>query len=146
MRNAEGISDRDCAHFVDIRNRDKVESVHSADRIDMVPRDTSAANHSDAKRLHRLPASGCRLPAAGIRSMELPCDSYLSPHSLHVPSPLSGSRIPHLHIQPIRRPGTPTTSPNAGTSFVTTLPAPMKEYSPRVVPQTTVAFAPIVEP
>src|SRR6476661_86784 len=104
MRNAEGISDRDCAHFVDIRNRDKLESVHSADRVDVVPRDTSAANHRDAKYF--------RLVAHHFvtSSIELPCDRYFSPHDLHVPSPLSGSRIPHLHIQPILRPGTPTTS------------------------------------
>ncbi len=34
----------------------------------------------------------------------------------------------------------------AGTSAVTTAPAPMKAYSPRVTPQTTVALAPIVAP
>ena len=34
----------------------------------------------------------------------------------------------------------------AGTSRVTTAPAPMNEYSPSVEPQTMVAFAPIDAP
>src|SRR5689334_553956 len=46
----------------------------------------------------------------------------------------------------MRRAGTPAIKPNAGTSLVTTAPAPTKQYSPSVVPQTIVAFAPIDEP
>src|SRR5687768_11325326 len=53
---------------------------------------------------------------------------------------------PHWHIHPICLPGTPTTRANGGTSLVTTLPAPMKLYSPSVTPHTIVAFAPIVAP
>src|SRR5690606_36481996 len=56
------------------------------------------------------------------------------------------SRSPHAHIQPTSRAGTPATSPCAGTSRVTTAPAPTNEYGPRVTPHTTVALAPTVAP
>ena len=48
--------------------------------------------------------------------------------------------------QPMRRAGTPTTSAWAGTSRLTTAPAPTKAYSPIVVPQTMVQLAPSVAP
>src|SRR5213079_1476563 len=60
--------------------------------------------------------------------------------------PLGWSRSPHWHIHPTRRAGTPTIKPYAGTSEVTTAPAPINAYSPRVTPQTIVAFAPIEPP
>ena len=44
------------------------------------------------------------------------------------------------------RAGTPATSAYGGTSFVTTAPAPTKQYAPSVTPQTIVALAPIVAP
>ena len=61
---------------------------------------------------------------------------YVVPHSAHVPSPLSGSRTPHWHIQPMRRAGTPAMSAYAGTSRVTTAPAPTNANSPSVDPHT----------
>src|SRR2546425_2314388 len=77
-----------------------------------------------------------------------PADSWeLAPHTAQVAPPPTGcSRSPHWHIHPTRRAGTPTISPYAGTSEVTTAPAPMKAYSPSVTPQTMVAFAPIEPP
>ena len=48
------------------------------------------------------------------------------------PTPASGRRSPHRHIQPMRRAGTPTISAYGGTSFVTTAPAPTNAYSPSV--------------
>jgi hypothetical protein len=57
-----------------------------------------------------------------------------------------GPGTPHWHIHPTRRAGTPTIKAYAGTSLRTTAPAPMKQYSPRVTPQTMVAFAPIELP
>ena len=46
----------------------------------------------------------------------------------------------------MRRAGTPTTSAWAGTSRLTTAPAPTKAYSPIVLPQTMVLLAPSVAP
>ena len=40
-------------------------------------------------------------------------------------------------------PGLPTTRAKSGTSFVITVPAPIKAYWPIVVPQITVALAPM---
>ena len=45
---------------------------------------------------------------------------------------------------PIILPGFPTTNEKSGTSLVITAPAPIKAYFPIVIPQTIVAFAPIV--
>ena len=45
-----------------------------------------------------------------------------------------------------RKAGTPTIKPYAGTSEVTTAPAPMNAYSPSVTPQMIVALAPIEPP
>src|SRR5687768_4910592 len=47
-----------------------------------------------------------------------------------------GRRSPHWHIHPMRFAGTPATRAYAGTSLVTTAPAPTNAYSPRVTPQT----------
>src|SRR5690606_41077978 len=63
-----------------------------------------------------------------------------------VASGTSGRRSPQSHIQPMRRAGTPTITARAGTSPVTTAPAPTKAYSPMVAPQTMVAFAPMLAP
>ena len=76
-------------------------------------------------------------------SCRTPCTS---PASVPCIRASSGSRTPHWHIQPMIFAGTPTTSAYAGTSCATTAPAPTKAYSPSVVPQTTVAFAPIEAP
>jgi hypothetical protein len=46
----------------------------------------------------------------------------------------------------MRRAGTPAIRAKGGTSFVTTAPAAMKQYSPSLLPQTMVALAPIVAP
>ena len=43
-------------------------------------------------------------------------------------------------------PGFPITTACAGTSLVTTAPAPIMAHSPIVIPQTIVAFAPIEAP
>src|SRR2546427_1476564 len=76
-----------------------------------------------------------------------PVSVYLAPQRAHVACPPVGcSRSPHWHIHPTRRAGTPTMRPYAGTSEVTTAPAPMNAYSPSVTPQTIVAFAPIEPP
>ena len=56
------------------------------------------------------------------------------------------SRTPQRQIQPIRRAGTPTISAKGGTSLRTTAPAPIKLYSPRVMPHNIVALAPIDAP
>src|SRR3954465_12241570 len=72
--------------------------------------------------------------------------SYVEPRPRQAPPPESGRRSPHWHIQPMRRAGTPTTRANAGTSFATTDPAPTNAYSPSVVPQMMVAFAPMEAP
>src|SRR5881394_3219804 len=58
----------------------------------------------------------------------------------------SFSVTPQTHTQPRLRAGAPTTSACAGTSRVTTAPAPTRQYGPRVRPHTTVAFAPRVAP
>ena len=42
--------------------------------------------------------------------------------------------------------GLPTTKENEGTSFVTTAPAPIKEYSPIETPALMVEFAPTLAP
>src|SRR5437899_6697965 len=73
--------------------------------------------------------------------------SYVAPQLAHAAAPRTTTRrSPHWHIQPTRRAGTPTMRAYAGTSEVTTAPAPMKAYSPSVTPQTIVAFAPIDTP
>src|SRR5699024_2370050 len=74
-----------------------------------------------------------------------PLRRYRSPVAGHAasPSPCSGrsSRSPCRLIQPICRAGTPTTSAKAGTSRLTTAPAPTKAYGPTVVPHTMVQLA-----
>ena len=55
-------------------------------------------------------------------------------------------RSPWRLIQPICFAGTPTTSAKAGTSRLTTAPAPTKAYGWTVVPQTMVQLAPSVAP
>src|SRR3989304_4303550 len=54
--------------------------------------------------------------------------------------------FPQQHTKPFIRAGFPNTRPNGGTSFVTTLPAPTMAYSPIVIPQIIVEFAPMLEP
>src|SRR5690348_2671653 len=49
-------------------------------------------------------------------------------------------------ISPTRRAGTPATTAQAGTSRVTTDPAPTMAPSPIVIPDTIVAFDPIEAP
>src|SRR5262249_49263256 len=85
---------------------------------------------SPLRRVTRSPLREYRLPHAGQFSSTTP----------------SGSFTPHSQTQPVIRAGTPVTCAYGGTSFVTTPPAPTKAYGPSVVPQTTVAFAPIVVP
>src|SRR5690348_17826176 len=46
------------------------------------------------------------------------------------------NRSPALLIQPILRAGLPAISANAGTSLVTTAPAPMKQYSASECPRS----------
>src|SRR2546422_428761 len=73
--------------------------------------------------------------------------SYGVPHTAQVALPPdTKSRSPHWHIHPTRRAGTPTISAYAGTSDVTTAPAPMNAYSPSVTPHRMVALAPIELP
>src|ERR1035441_6187622 len=76
---------------------------------------------------------------------------YCAPQAAHLaPSPVplaeKSSLIPHAHIHPRRRAGFPTIKAYAGTSRVTTAPAPINAYSPIVIPQTIVLFAPIEAP
>src|SRR5438105_1652142 len=59
---------------------------------------------------------------------------------------LAGNRAPQTHDHPSARAGFPATSACAGTSRVTTAPAPTNAYSPMVTPQTMVALAPMVAP
>ena len=54
--------------------------------------------------------------------------------------------LPSLLTQQIFFPGTPTIKEYGNTFFVTTAPAPIKEYSPISNPQIIVAFAPMVTP
>src|SRR5690606_276545 len=76
-----------------------------------------------------------------------PLSSYAVPQAEQTACPASRrSRSPQRQIHPTRRAGTPTTSANAGTSAVTTAPAPTKQYSPRECPHTMVALAPIDAP
>src|SRR5207253_10777408 len=84
----------------------------------------------------------------GAIGRSTPFDSAeVAPHAAHaLRPPATTSRSPHWHIHPTRRAGTPSIRPNAGTSAVTTAPAPMKAYSPRVTPHTIVALAPIELP
>ena len=56
---------------------------------------------------------------------------------------LKTRRSPILLTQPVIFPGFPITNANAGTSLVTTDPEPIRAYSPMVMPQIMVAFAPI---
>src|SRR6184192_1270956 len=81
-------------------------------------------------------------------SRSAPFDSsYVAPQAAHsLRAPTTTSRSPHWHIHPTRRAGTPSIRPKAGTSAVTTAPAPMKAYSPKVTPHTIVALAPIELP
>jgi hypothetical protein len=53
---------------------------------------------------------------------------------------------PHAHAQPTTRAGTPTTTACAGTSRVTTAPAPMSAHAPMFSGATSVACAPMVAP
>jgi hypothetical protein len=71
---------------------------------------------------------------------------YVRAQAEHVGKEESGRRTPQLHIHPICCAGTPTMMAYAGTSCVTTAPAPMNEYSPSATPQTIVEFAPIEAP
>lgn len=69
---------------------------------------------------------------------------YTSPLSPHTANPSSPNLnfIPLLDTQPLTLPGTPVTNAYAGTSLVTTLPAPTNAYSPILTPHTTVTFPP----
>jgi hypothetical protein len=87
--------------FVLVARRNKIEPVDPLDCLDVIARNPAAADKRDSEGLRRV----AHQPL--IRSMEFPCDLYFSPQALQVPSPLSGNLIPHLHIHPIRRPGTP---------------------------------------
>jgi hypothetical protein len=69
--------------------------------------------------------------------------SYFRPHTQPRSSP---SLAPHSQAQPTRRAGLPTTSPFAGTSRVTTAPAPTNACAPIVNPHTTTTPAPSVAP
>src|SRR2546422_8817997 len=84
----------------------------------------------------------------GAIGRSAPVDSaYVAPQAAHsLRPPATARRSPHWHIHPTRRAGTPSIRPKAGTSAVTTAPAPMKAYSPRVTPHTIVALAPIELP
>ena len=53
------------------------------------------------------------------------------------------NRLPFLLTHPICFAGFPTTRAKGLTSFITTVPAPTKEYLPSSVPQSIVALAPI---
>src|SRR5665647_3465520 len=87
-----------------------------------------------------------------IGTIPSPPPAYRSPHIAHCTRTPSGTRdrsgsfSPHWHTHPTSRAGTPTTIAYAGTSRVTTAPAPTKQYSPSVFPHTIVAFAPIEAP
>ena|SRR6056297_1110181 len=61
-------------------------------------------------------------------------------------SSLACKRTPHSHAQPCWRAGLPYTSACAGTSLVTTAPAPINACCPIVMPQTIVALAPMLAP
>ena len=72
------------------------------------------------------------------------------PVCLHVALPLpmigKSNLSPYSLTQPICLAGTPTTNAYGATSLLTTAPAPMKAYSPIVIPQIIVEFAPMVTP
>lgn len=53
------------------------------------------------------------------------------------------SFFPQSHTYPCTRAGLPYTREWSGTSFVTTLPAPIIAYAPTVMPATIVEFAPM---
>ena len=55
-------------------------------------------------------------------------------------------RAPALLIHPILLAGVPAIKANAGTSFVTTAPAAIKQYLPKLLPHIIVALAPIDAP
>src|SRR5690606_19408587 len=72
------------------------------------------------------------------RANRLSRNTYRWPVSPQVASPFPSigrsSCSPYALIQPIWRAGTPTTNACAGTSLLTTAPAPTKENSPIVTP------------
>ena len=76
--------------------------------------------------------------------------SYRVPHVPHNAvgggSTILTSVTPHRQTHPRIRAGTPTTNANAGTSWVTTAPAPTKAHRPTELPHTIVLFAPSVAP
>src|SRR4051794_6740131 len=104
----------------------------------MIRADPSAPDDGDLEILRAHPAFLVTASAVIV---------YRVPHVAQVTSPdFPGSFSPHWHIQPMRRAGTPAISAYGATSRFTTAPAPMKQYSPSVVPHTMVAFAPIDAP
>ena len=60
--------------------------------------------------------------------------------------PFLVSFIPQSQTNPLIRAGFPNTSAWAGTSLVTTEPAPTRAYAPIVIPATMVEFAPMEAP
>src|SRR5688572_8803396 len=133
------------AFRIDVADGAQFQPVNAFNRVEMVLADPAAADERDLEiALFRLGLS--HRPGAFTRRIPSRASSYDDPQAGHVPTPESGSRSPHWHIQPTRRAGTPTTRPYAGTSPVTTAPAPTKLYSPSVTPQITVAFAPMELP
>ena len=53
---------------------------------------------------------------------------------------------PQMHTHPFCIAGLPYIKAESGTFFVTTEPAPIVQFLPRVIPVTIVEFAPIVAP
>ena len=77
-------------------------------------------------------------------NLSSPDISYCVPSIGHIKS--FPRRPPDLLIQAIIFAGLPTTKAKSGISFVTTAPAPIKQYFPRLFPQTIVALAPMDAP
>ena len=137
-------SDVNAGHAVLLadRLRARVASM-SHDRDELEPVDCARSPRSDCWLMRPQPTSATRTGSgrsrrAHRRGLARParCRRRTARTSIRTPrtspAPLSGSRSPHWHIQPIRRAGTPTISAYAGTSFVTTAPAPTNAYSPSV--------------
>src|SRR4051812_3428286 len=142
-RNAGLLAGGAGAGLISVADRDQRETFDLADRLDVKLADATAAHDSDAEVTlagHAPVPSEVSVTAVAVIVQRLPQAS-------HRTSPLaSGSRSPHWHIQPMRRAGTPAITANGGTSRMITAPAPMKQYSPSVVPHTMVALAPIEAP
>src|SRR5204862_7137689 len=107
---------------IGVGHRDELQPLDAFDGLEVIAADPPAPDDRDAHGTQ----DGCgahRGPP--VRRMASPSGTEVDPQAAHVPCPLSDSRSPHWHIQPIRRAGTPTINASSSTSFDTTAPAPM---------------------